>query len=74
MADLHTDLWSINDLVLHSRSKKDARDRFEKMHGFSLSRHAAHLAFNDAVKRRFKKNETKASYRDQIGERYKIVE
>lgn len=74
MADLQTDLWSINDLVLHSRSKEEARDRFENMHGFSLSRHAAHLAFNDAVERRFKKNEAKASYRDQIGERYKIVE
>lgn len=74
MADFHTDLWSINDLVLHSKSKEEARDRFRNMHGFSLSKHAAHLAFNDAVEKRFKKNEAQASYRNQIEAKYKLVE
>ncbi len=65
MADLHTDIWSINDLVLHSSSKEDARDRFKNMQGFSLSRHAANLAFNDAMKERFKpKAETQASWKE----------
>ena len=50
---IEVDLWSINDLVEHSLSEKEAMDRFMGMHGFSMSRDDAHRALDRALKRKF---------------------
>ena len=74
MADLHTDLWSINNLVMHSRSRGEAEQKLDAMHGISMSRHAALLAFNDAAEKRFAPKAAQASYRSQVEAKYIVVE
>ena len=68
MADLHTDLFSIKQIVRHARTEKDAAKSFHNMHGFSLPRNVAHRVFNDEVETKFKKKETQVqgSYLERI--------
>jgi len=74
MADFHTDIWSINNLVQRSRSKDEATKKFDNLQGISLPYHTANLVFTDAVGKRFKKEEAQASYKEQIEAKYKLVE
>jgi hypothetical protein len=74
MADFHTDIWSINDLVQRSRSKDEATKKFDALQGVSLPYHTANLVFTDAVGKKFKKAEAQASYKVQVEAKYKLVE
>ena len=74
MADLHTDLFSIKQIVRHAKSEKDAMDSFHNTHGFSLPKHVAHKVLYKEIDTKFKKKKSQASYREQIEVRYKIVE
>jgi len=53
MADFHTDIHSIHHLVHTSRSKEEALDRFNNMHGFSISYDQAQKALKKAMSERF---------------------
>jgi len=73
VADLHTDLWSINDLVNRASSQEDATKRFRNMHGFSLSQDAAHLALQDAINRKWAKPQTaQASFSSRVKAKYQL--
>lgn len=53
MADLQTDIHSIQHLVHTSRTKEEALHRFHSMHGFSLPYDQAQKALNYAMDERF---------------------
>lgn len=72
MADFHTDLTSINHLVHHSQSKKSARKKFDKMHGISVSKHAAETMFRDAAEKKFTVEEAQASFTDKVQAHYRL--
>lgn len=74
MADLHTDVWSINDLVQRAQTKEEATKGFYNLQGISLPYHTANMVFTKAVDKRFNKKETQASYKNQIAAKYKLVE
>jgi len=74
MADFHTDVWSINDLVHKSQSRDEATKRFHDLQGVSLPYQTANLVFTTAVEKRFKKKEAQASYKTQLEAKYKLVE
>ena len=73
MADFHTDKASINHIVHHSRSEKEARKNYKGLHGISVPRHTADRIFDDAVKRNFSKQESQASYTSIIAQHYEIT-
>jgi glutathione peroxidase-family protein len=75
MADFHTDIWSINDLVQRSLSKEEATKKFDGLQGISLPYHTANLVFTDAVGQRFKKKEVQASgsFLATVEKRYQVT-
>lgn len=73
MADFHTDKASINHIVHHSRSEKEARKNYKGLHGISVPRHTADRIFDDAVKRNFSKQESQASFTSIIAKHYKVT-
>jgi hypothetical protein len=74
MADLHTDVWSINDLVQRAQSKDEATRGFYNLQGISLPYHTANLVFTKAVENKFQKREAQATYKKQIEAKYHLVE
>jgi type II secretory pathway component PulF len=74
MADLHTDVWSINDLVQRAQSKDEATKSFYNLQGISLPYHTANLVFTKAVENKFQKREAQATYKKQIEAKYHLVE
>lgn len=71
MADFQTDIHTIQYLVNHSGSKKEALDKFHNTHGFSLSYEQACKALNQAIHDRFDKTETIASI---LARKYQIAD
>jgi hypothetical protein len=74
MADLHTDIWSINNLVQRAQSRDEATKEFYNLQGVSLPYRTADLVFTKALDTRFKKEEAQAAFRKQIEAKYTLKE
>jgi hypothetical protein len=55
MVDLHTDVYSIRNLVSISESKEEAYRRFARLHGISIDKPTALKVFDNAIHQKFPK-------------------
>ena len=63
---MHAEKHTIHQIVKRSRTKEEARDMFENLHGLYVPRHVAELMFRDASGKKYDK-----SYTEKVESHYK---
>jgi len=70
MADFDTDLQSIKHIVHRSRSEQEAKELFDSMHGFSITRQQADMILNDALRSKYPPVQAAVAVTERLAEKY----